>query len=130
MSYVPVIIPTSDTQTTDRQGLQTAIKLLAGEGCERDAQQAHLMLVELSESKMAEVASDAQAILDMGAQQGWFALERPAYSMLRHMAARTLAKVEQQQRMLRFLVPLLAGSAVLLFLLVIYFFLAGGEPLF
>ena len=111
MTYVP-IIPSTTTQQptdTDRRDLLTALKLLSGEDCLRDARQAQVILVGLTESRHDDVAEDARAVVKMGLAQGWFEDAVPNYTILRDVAARSIAKYEressaQQQRLVMALI--------------------------
>ena len=126
MTYVPIVphVPSTEPADTDRRDLLTALKLLSGEECVRDARQAQVLLIGLTESRHDDVADDAWAIMRTGLKQGWFENTMPNYDTLRNFAERSLARYEkggdaQRQRMLLALVGGLVaflGLAVMLFI--------------
>ena len=97
MTYVPIIPPVSSQEPTDtdHRDLITALKLLSGEECMRDARQAQVLLVGLTESRHDDVVDDARAVLKMGLSQGWFEDTKPSYFILRDVAARSIATYEK-----------------------------------
>ena len=125
MTYVPIIPPAATQQQadTDHRDLITALKLLSGEDCVRDARQAQVILVGLTESRHDDVAEDARSVMKMGLAQGWFEDAVPNYTILRDVAARSSAKYEkgssaQQQRLVMALIGGLAAFGLGVYLYV------------
>ena len=89
MTYVPIIPPTTSQQLTDtdHRDLITALKLLSGEECVRDARQAQVLLVGLTESHHADVAQDARAIMQTGLAQQKAAVESGHWTLMRYNPA-------------------------------------------
>lgn len=86
--YVP--IPHNSTVANeDHKELAAALKLLAGFECHRDAQQAHTMLVRLTESDRGDVAEDARTVLREGMRKDWFEDRKPFYQDLIALASKT-----------------------------------------
>ena len=118
-----MLVPTVYAQTgtfTDHKELAAALKLLAGYECVRDAQQAHTMLVRLTESDHRPVAEDARAVLGEGKRKDWFGERKPFYQDLVALASRTSGgqKAPAAQKLI---VALLAGTIALM--LGVFFFL-------
>lgn len=87
-----MLVPAVHTPTTtndDHKDLAAALKLLAGFECHRDAQQAHTMLVRLTESDRRAVAEDARTVLREGMRKEWFEDRKPFYQDLVALASRT-----------------------------------------
>lgn len=131
MTYVPIIphVPSSEPTDTDRRDLLTALKLLSGEECLRDARQAQTILVGLTESRHDDVADDARAIMQTGLKQGWFENTPPNYYTLRNIAERSMETYEkgpdtQQQRLI---MALLGGLVAFGLGVVLYVRQSGGE---
>lgn len=132
MTYVPIVphVPASESSDTDRRDLITALKLLSGEDCIRDARQAQTILVSLTESRHDDVADDALAIMQTGLKQGWFEENPPNYYILRGIAERSIEKYEKgsNTRQQRMIMALVGGLAAFLGLAVLLFFRqSGGE---
>ena len=130
MTYVPIVptVTTSEPTDTDRRDLITALKLLSGEECVRDARQAQVILVGLTESRHDDVADDARAIMQTGLNQGWFEDTVPNYYTLRNIAERSITQYEKgpdaQQK--RLVIALLGGVFALGLGVLFYFRSAGG----
>ncbi len=121
---VPTVY-TPATSNTDHKELAAALRLLAGFECNRDAQQAHTMLVRLTESDRRDVADDARTILREGMRKEWFEDRKPFYQDLIALASRTDGGQKSgAQRQL--LVGLLAGFLALA--LGAFFFLRQSDP--
>lgn len=125
MTYVPIIPSSTVPQPTDtdHRDLITALKLLSGEECVRDASQAQVILVGLTESRHDDVAEDARAVMKTGLAQGWFENAVPSYYILRDIAQRSIAKYEkgpstQQQRLFMVLLGGLVAFGLAAFLYV------------
>lgn len=87
-----MLVPSVHTPTVpnnDHKDLAAALKLLAGHECIRDTQQAHTMLVRLTESDRRDVADDARAVLADGLRKEWFGDRKPFYQDLIALASRT-----------------------------------------
>lgn len=112
-----MLVPTVHTPTAtndDHRELAAALKLLAGFECHRDAQQAHTMLVRLTESDRGDVAEDARTVLREGMRKDWFEDRKPFYQDLVALASRTGGGLKSGvQRQL--LVGVLAGLLALAF---------------
>ncbi len=132
MTYVPIVptITSPETTDNDHRDLITALKLLSGEDCIRDASQAQVILVGLTESQHDDVAEDAIALMQTGLKQGWFENTVPNYYTLRNIAERSVATFEKggnaQQR--RLLITLLGGIFALGLGVMFYFQASGGFP--
>ena len=129
MTYVPIVphVPTTEPADTDRRDPLTALKLLSGEECLRDAQQAQVILVGLTESRHDDVAEDARAIMQTGLKQGWFEHTVPNYYTLRNIAEHSIGRYEkggdaQRQR----LMMALLGGLVALGLGVMFYVRSSG----
>ncbi len=133
MTYVPIIVPSSSPEPvdTDRRDLVTALKLLSGEGCVRDAQQAQVILVGLTESHHPDVAHDAQALMQAGLKEGWFETTVPKYFTLCTLAERSLRKAQQQggaSQQLKLALSLLVGLVALGVGVFAYIGASGMQP--
>ncbi|MFQ5572202.1 MAG: hypothetical protein ACE5G0_21205 [Rhodothermales bacterium] len=94
---IPVGTPTPPAQPdTDHRDLITALKLLSGQECKRDAAQAQVLLVGLTESRHDDVAQDARVIMQAGLSRGWFEDTAPKYYELRMLAERAIANYENR----------------------------------
>jgi hypothetical protein len=122
-----MLVPTVHTPSStndDHKDLAAALKLLAGYDCHRDAQQAHTMLVRLTESDRRDVAEDAQTVLREGMRKDWFEDRKPFYQDLVALADRTQGGQKSgAQRQL--IIGLLAGFLGLAF--GVFFFLRQAD---
>jgi hypothetical protein len=110
-----MLVPTVHTPTTtndDHKDLAAALKLLAGFECHRDAQQAHTMLVRLTESDRRDVAEDARTVLREGMRKDWFEDRKPFYQDLVALASRT-GGGRKSGAANRLIIALLAGFVAL-----------------
>ncbi len=94
LMFVPVIHNRA-TSNDDHKELAAALKLLAGYECKRDAQQAHTMLVRLTESDRRDISEDARTVLSEGLRKDWFEDRKPFYQDLVALASKS---VEWSQR--------------------------------
>ena len=99
---------------SDHRDLLTALKLLSGKECLRDAQQAHTMLVGLTGSQHDTLARDAQAVLSAGMARDWFGEKIPHYFELERIAEQSLAEAAKNPAHARYAVKI--GIALLLLL--------------
>ena len=127
-----MLVPVVHSQTpanTDHKELAAALKLLAGFECQRDAQQAHTMLVRLTESDQQAVADDARTVLGEGLRKDWFGERKPFYQDLVALASRT-AGGKNAPAAAKLVIALLIGLVALA--LGVFLFLqqsgGGGEP--
>jgi hypothetical protein len=86
--FVPVI-HNPETRNDDGKELAAALKLLAGYECKRDAQQAHTMLVRLTESDRRDISEDARTVLSEGLRKDWFEDRKPFYQDLVALASKS-----------------------------------------
>ena len=109
--YVP--IPHNSTVANeDHKELAAALKLLAGFECHRDAQQAHTMLVRLTESDRGDVAEDARTVLREGMRKDWFEDRKPFYQDLIALASKTSGG-SRSSAAIRLKIALVAGFLAL-----------------
>ena len=86
--FVPVVHNRA-TPNDDHKELAAALKLLAGYECKRDAQQAHTMLVRLTESDRRDISEDARTVLSEGLRKDWFEDRKPFYQDLVALASKS-----------------------------------------
>ena len=123
-----MLVPTVHSPSTpneDHRELAAALKLLAGFECHRDAQQAHTMLVRLTESERGDVAEDARTVLREGMRKDWFEDRKPFYQDLVALANRT-AGGQKSAAERQLIVGLLAGFLALA--VGVFFFLRQSDP--
>jgi len=123
-----MLVPSLQTPTApnaDHKDLAAALKLLAGHECHRDAQQAHTMLVRLTESDVRNVADDARAVLADGLRKDWFGDRKPFYQDLIALATRTEGG-RKSGAPARLILALVAGLLALV--LGVFFFLQQSQP--
>ncbi len=122
-----MLLPSVRTQAVsklDRKELSAALKLLAGYECLRDAQQAHIMLVRLTESDHRAVAEDARSVLSEGMRKDWFGDTKPFYQDLIALASRS-SRGAASDALSRISVP--AGLMALVGGLVVFSYESTGE---
>ncbi len=92
MTYIPIFphVPITESNDTDRRDLFTAIRLLSGHECVRDAQSAQKILVGLTQSNHQDVADVSRAIMQTGGKEGWFEMTIPNYLTLSIIAEHAL----------------------------------------
>lgn len=114
---------------TDHRDLLTALKLLSGEECVRDASQAQVLLLGLTESKHDDVANDARAVMKTGLDRGWFEDTAPKFYELRLFAERSLTTYEKgpQQRQLQLALLIAGGIFTLVLGLFFYMRTSSGD---
>ena len=129
---IPVHTPQHPASVdNDHRDLITAMKLLSGTDCVRDASQAQRILVGLTESRHQDVASDAASIMQTGMKRGWFEQSAPKYYDLKLLAETSIANFEKPPvRQKAQLMILIAGLVTLLLGLVAFFGVEQGfaEP--
>lgn len=130
--FVP--IPTGSPTSTETapaldepREMAVAIRLLAGKDCERDPQQAHLMLVRLSESRVAVIRDEAARILKAGASNHWFSDRAPKYYELERIAEKSLALRDRSRDTRKTALTLGIGLAALFGGLVAFLVANGSE---
>lgn len=114
----------------DHRDLLTAIRLLSGYECRRDADQAQVLLVGLTESRHEDVREDARAIMKSGLSRGWFEATAPRYSELERLAERSIAAFRSSgsgAARKKEITILLAGGLAMLVGLATFFLVEGGS---
>jgi Flp pilus assembly protein TadB len=101
------------------------MRLLAGYECQRDAAEAQVMLVQLSESKNSRIASDAQAIISAAVKRDWFGQRTPFLQDLEQLAERTRGGRSAGPSVITLKIALVAG--VLMLALLLGLFLQRGD---
>lgn len=125
---VPVSTPPTSTFTDqDHRDIVTAIKLLSGQDCIRDASQAQRILVGLTESKHEDVAADAGAIMKAGLKNGWFEHSVPKYYDLQLLAETSIANYKRNPARQKLQLLLVLGGLAFLLTGLVAFFIAQGS---
>jgi len=132
--YVPVVTGQQNSvQDADHRDLNTALRLLSGHECKRDASQAQVLLVGLTESTHPDVAADSKAIMKAGLARGWFESTTPKIYDLEMLAETSLAKYrtgDAAQLQKKMVMLVIVGLVMFLGLGLFYFDRAssgGGE---
>jgi hypothetical protein len=107
-------VPSTRPADTDHRDLLTALKLLSGQDCRRDAAQAQVLLVGLTESRQPDVAQDARAVMRAGLARGWFEDTPPKFFELERLAEASLAHYRRTPQQGPLLVALGLGLFALL----------------
>ncbi len=123
---IPVHVPSSGQQEDHSTELITAMRLLSGKDCKRDASQAQVLLVRLSESRQKDIALDAEDILKASLSKNWFDDVVPRFSELERIAEVSLSKKNSNPDQRRIL-TLGVGMFILLIGGVLVFKSASGS---
>lgn len=123
---IPVHVPSAEARSDDTRDLVTAMRLLSGKDCKRDASQAQVLLVRLSESAERDIAIDADQMLKRSLAADWFGDAVPHYFELERIAEKSLRSAKSRNQLAT---SLALGVGLLVLLvggLVAFSFASGG----
>ncbi len=89
---IPVHVPADNKQSDETRDMITAMRLLSGKDCKRDASQAQVLLVKLSQSDDRDIATDAETMLRVSLSSNWFDDKSPHFFVLERIAQKSLQK--------------------------------------
>ena len=126
---VPVGSPVTTPSDNDHRDLLTSLRLLSGQDCKRDARQAQVLLVGLTESEHKDVAEDARSVMRAGLARGWFDETVPQFYELRNLAKASLENFEKKPGQKMQLILVAVGLLVMVMFGLVFFFRMGGGGL-
>ena len=123
------IVPSSGLQRTDNdhRDLLTALKLLSGENCLRDAKQAQVILVGLTESTHTDVADSAKIVMQAGLARDWFEDKTPHFFELHNLAEKAIANFEKGPNRVKQTLAMVVAGLLVFFGVAVYLYTRNME---